>query len=171
MIFLLAFTFLLRVRKMQKYQSFDYNYDGTPNFAVGCILFTIFGFTWGFWFQIWTLFLMPTVDPANVLDAATQQVRALGETSNHNSGLIVCLSFCIVHCVPFFCVCETVSPKCDFRIWGQCIIAKGYLDVSLCMNREIWKNENFWEEGNCCQMLYGFCLIHIELSDCNCVEG
>lgn len=61
---------------------------------------------------------MPTVDPANVLDAATQQVRALGDTSNHNSGLIVCLSFHIVHCVPFFCVCQTVSTKCDFRIWG-----------------------------------------------------
>jgi hypothetical protein len=61
---------------------------------------------------------MPIVDPANVLDAATQQVRALGETSDHNSGLIVCLSFCIVHCVPFLCVCETMSPKCDFRIWG-----------------------------------------------------
>jgi hypothetical protein len=38
------------VRKMQKYQSFGYNYDGTPNFAVGCILFTFFGFTWGFLF-------------------------------------------------------------------------------------------------------------------------
>jgi len=78
----------------------------------------------------------------------------------------------ILHCSLcsfFLCVCETVSPKCDFRIWGRCIIAKGYLDVSLCMNREIWKNESFWEEGNGCQMLYGFCLIHIELSDCNCV--